>query len=94
MPGTYYNFNQMYLKFKVKNDNTATVDLDRCGAAGFIKRIQISQSGAQLFDLNNWNVLYTALLDTDASPQWKASTGNILQGTRGDSLTGEEIERW
>jgi len=91
MPGTYYNFNQMYLKFKVKNNNTAAVDLDRCGAAAFIKRIQISQSGAQLFDLNNWNVLYTALLDTDASPQWKASTGNILQGTRGDSLTGEEI---
>jgi len=91
MPGTYYNFNQMYLKFKVKNANTDIVNLDRCGAAAFIKRIQISQSGAQLFDLNNWNVLYTALLDTDASPQWKASTGNILQGTRGDSLTGEKI---
>tara|TARA_R110001632_G_scaffold41863_1_gene105629 strand:- start:2070 stop:3452 length:1383 start_codon:yes stop_codon:yes gene_type:complete len=91
MPGTYYNFNQMYLKFKVKNANSAVVNLDRCGAAAFIKRIQISQSGAQLFDLNNWNVLYTALLDTDASPQWKASTGNILQGTRGDSLTGESI---
>ena len=92
MPGTYYNFNQMYLKFKEKNTNTAAIDLDRCGAAAFIEQIQISQSGAQFFDLNNWNFLYTALLDTDASPQWKASTGNILQGTRGDSLTGEEID--
>ena len=53
MPGTYYNFNQIYLKFKVKNANTGAVNLDRCGAAAFIKRIQISQSGAQLFDLNN-----------------------------------------
>ena len=33
MPGTYYNFNQMYLKFKVKNANSAPVNLDRCGAA-------------------------------------------------------------
>ena len=53
MPGAYYYFNQMYLKFKVKNNNTAAIDLDRCGAAAFIKRIQISQSGAQLFDLNH-----------------------------------------
>ena len=68
MPGTYYNFNQMYLKFKVKNANTATVNLDRCGAASFIKRIQISQSGAQLFDLNNWNVLYSRSLIPGEGP--------------------------
>ena len=39
MPGTYYNFNQMYLKFKVKIAITGAVNLDRCGVAAFIKRI-------------------------------------------------------
>lgn len=92
LAGTYYNSNQWYLKLKVKNTDTANdVVLDRAGAASFIKRIQISQSGAQLQDLNNWNVLYTALMDTDASTEWKGSTGAILQGTRGDSLKGESI---
>lgn len=92
LAGTYYNPNQWYMKFKVKNtDTTNGVVLDRAGAASFIKRIQISQSGAQIQDLNNWNVLYTALMDTDASTEWKASTGAVLQGTRGDSLKGESI---
>ena len=40
MPGTYCSFNQMYLKFQVKNNNTAAVDLDRCGAAGFINEFK------------------------------------------------------
>tara|TARA_R110001606_G_scaffold72933_1_gene168090 strand:- start:755 stop:2143 length:1389 start_codon:yes stop_codon:yes gene_type:complete len=92
LAGTYYNSNQWYLKFKVKNTDTANgVVLDRAGAASFIKRIQISQAGAQLQDLNNWNVLYTALLDSDASSEWKGSSGAILQGTRGDCLKGEDL---
>ena len=90
--GQYYNFNQMYLKFKVTNtDDTYGIKLDRCGAAGFIKRIQISTAGSQLFDLNNWNVLYTALQDTDCSVEWKGSSGNILTGTKGNCLRGEAI---
>lgn len=88
--GTYYNFSQMYLKMKVKNNNSLGIKLDRGGAMSFIKRVQISTAGSQLMDLNNWNVLATALLDTDASQDWKGSNGNILLGTRTD-LRGEEI---
>ena len=92
LAGTYYNSSQWYIKFKVKNTDAANgVVLDRAGAASFIKRVQISQAGAQLMDLNNWNVLYTALLDTDASSEWKGSSGAIMQGTRGDCLKGEDL---
>ena len=89
LAGQYYNPNQMYLKFAVTAATEYT--LDRGGATGFIKRIQIQTAGAQLFDLNNWNVLACALLDTDSSSEWKASSGNIMIGTLGDQLQGVKV---
>ena len=91
LAGQFYNYNQMYLKFKVTNSHAHSLTLDRAGAMSFIKRIQISTAGALLQDINNWNVLATALLDTDASPEWKGSNGNILLGTRGAVLAGEKM---
>ena len=90
LQGQYYNFNQMYLKMKVRNNNSEAITLDRGAALSFIKRVQISTAGSQLMDLNNWNLLSTALMDTDASQDWKGSNGNILLGTRTD-LRGERI---
>ena len=91
--GQYFNFNQMYLKFGVKAShatNTAGLVWDRAGAVSAIKRVQISTAGSAICDLNNYNVLYTALLDTDASDEWKTSTGQILTGTTG-GLSGEVV---
>ena len=90
LPGQYYNFNEMYLKVKI-NVAGGSVILDRAGAASAIKRIQISTAGAQLFDLNNYNVLCTAMMDTDSSAEYKASSGNLLMGTLGDQLQGVEL---
>jgi len=89
--GTYTNMSQCYLKFKVTSTSAESL-LDRGGAYSFIKRFQISTAGAQIFDCNNWNVLATALLDSDSTAEYKATTGRILLGTRGDQLSGEEIE--
>ena len=89
LQGQYYNFNQMYLKVKVQS--TSVYKLDRAGALGFIRRLQISTAGAQLCDINNYNVLATAMMDTDASAEYKAGYGNIMLGTLGDSLTGIEL---
>ena len=88
--GTYTNMSQCYLKFKVTNGVSAST-LDRGGAYSFIKRFQISTAGAQIFDCNNWNVLATALLDSDSTAEYKATTGRILLGTRGDKLAGESL---
>jgi len=89
LAGTYCNWNQAYLKFKVST--TAASTLDRCGAAGFISRVQCMTAGAQIFDLPNWNVLMTILMDGDSSPAYKAGVGNVLMGTYGGSQTGESI---
>ena len=87
--GTYYNMNQMYLKIKVKNDVAFT--WDRAGALGLIKRLQISTAGAQICDINNYNVLATALMDTDSSLEYKGGYGALLLGTSGDSLSGKVV---
>jgi hypothetical protein len=89
LAGQYYNMNQMYLKVKVSP--SVECDLDRCGALGFIKRLQISTAGAQICDINNYNVLAAAMLDTDASCEYKAGYGNVMLGTLGDALRGETI---
>ena len=84
----------MYLKFGVKvigTSNTSGLVWDRAGAVSAIKRVQLSTAGSSLCDLNNYNVLYTALLDTDASDEWKTSSGQILTGTTG-GLTGEALK--
>ncbi len=90
LAGTYCNWNQCYLKFKV-DTLTEDLTLDRCGAYGFIERVQCQTAGAQIFDLPNWNVLMTILMDGDSSQSYKAGVGNILVGTRGDQQAGETI---
>jgi len=90
-PGQYIDFSSLYVKIKMANDATAALSLDRCGAMGLIKRLQISTAGAQIADINNWNVLATAMLDTDASSEWKAGYGAAMLGTEGDALRGVTV---
>ena len=86
---TYFNSNQCYLKFKFTNssvDNAAAAvacDFDRAGAYGLIRRMQVSTAGAMISDLDRFNVLANAMIDTDASQEWKESVGHTLVGTTG-----------
>ena len=87
--GTYWNSNQCYLKFKFTNtsvNNAAGAvrcDFDRAGAYGLIRRMQVSTAGAMVSDLDRFNVLANAMIDTDASQEWKESVGHTLVGTTG-----------
>ena len=87
LAGSYFNSNQCYLKFKLTNSGGA-VDLDRCGALSVFRRMQISTSGAQIADIDRYNTLSCAMLDADASQEWKTSVGAKLMGTTGN-LRGE-----
>ena len=89
LQGQYYDFSQMYLKLKVTS-NAAAI-LDRNGAYNFIQRVQVSQAGAQICDINNYNVLVCAMLDHQSSQGWKASAGAQLIGCQGDSLRGQAL---
>ena len=102
--GTYWNSNQCYLKFKMTSlcrnaGNTAAVkcDLDRSGAYGFIRRMEVTTAGAKICDLDRFNVLACAMIDTDASQEWKTSTGSAIAGTeglmRGAAIDPGDLER-
>ena len=86
LAGQFYDFSSMYLKMKVTA--AAACTLDRNGAYNFIQRLQISQAGSQICDINNYNTLVCAFLDHQASHGWKGSSGANLLGLRGDSLSG------
>jgi hypothetical protein len=96
LAGTYVDMSQCYLKFKVNNDATVAFTLDRAGAYGFIRRLQISTAGAQISDLDRYNVLAAAMIDQDTSLEWRGSHGKTLIGTetslRGE-LVGQDVSR-
>ena len=89
LAGTYVDFTQSYLKFSVTSDQAYL--LDKCGAYGFIQRLQCITSGQQLYDLNNYNVLMSALMDTDSTPAYKSNIGNVLVGTVANVPRGEAV---
>jgi hypothetical protein len=90
LAGTYIDMSQCYLKFKVVNSAAQDFNLDRAGAYGFIRRLQISQAGAQISDLDRFNVLACAMIDADSSFEWRGSSGKTLVGTE-TSLRGERV---
>ncbi len=101
LSGTFMDMSQTYIRFKVTYTNTSTglgagavakLGLDKCGAYGFFQRVAAITSGQQIFDLNDYNVLVAALMDTDASNDWKANTGNVLVGTTASTCHGEVFE--
>ena len=89
LAGSYFNSNQCYIKYKLTNTG-GNVDLDRAGCLGLWRRCQISTSGAQIADIDRYNILATAMLDADASQEWKTSVGAKLMGTTGN-LRGEYV---
>jgi hypothetical protein len=89
LAGTYVDFSQCYLKFKAVC-GTAAFNLDRAGAYGFIRRLQIQTAGAQISDLDRYNVLACAMIDQDTSLEWRGSHGKTLIGTE-TSLRGEHV---
>lgn len=101
LSGTFMDMTQTYIRMKVTYTNTSTgagagavakVALDKPGAYGFFQRVACITSGQQIYDLNNYNVLAGALMDTDASNDWKANAGNVLVGTTAATCHGEVVQ--
>ena len=90
LAGTYVDFSQCYLKFKAVNSAAAAYNLDRAGAYGFIRRLQIQTAGAQISDLDRYGALACAMIDQDTSLEWRGSHGKTLIGTE-TSLRGEHV---
>jgi len=91
LSGTYVNWNQCYLKYKVTVNGGGGHRLDRGGSNSFLNRVLCQTAGAQIFDCPNHNLLMTILMDSDSSPAYKAGVGNVLMGTLGGVQSGEPL---
>lgn len=89
LAGTFVDFTQSYLKFKLTPDQP--VYLDKAGAFGVIQKFDCVTSGQQIYSLNNYNVLMAALMDIDSSDTYKSNVGKILCGTQGAGSLGEFV---
>jgi hypothetical protein len=90
LAGTYVDFSQCYLKFKVVNSAAAAFNLDRAAAYGFIRRLQIQTAGTQISDCDRFGALAAAMIDQDTSLEWRGSHGKTLIGTE-TTLRGEHV---
>ena len=61
LSGTYVNWNQCYLKYKVTVNGGGGHRLDRGGSNSFLNRVLCQTAGAQIFDCPNHNLLMTIL---------------------------------
>jgi len=93
LSGTFMDMTQTYIRMKVVYSNSggtdAKVALDKAGAYSMWQRVAALTSGQQIYDLNNFNVLASAFMDSDASNDWKANAGNVLCGTTAACPHGE-----
>lgn len=90
LAGSYMDFSQLYLKFKLTPQ--AVANFDKGGAYGLINRIELFSSGSQIATINNYNVLATTLLETDASIGYRAGCGRVLAGLNGNGTLGEYLD--
>lgn len=91
LAGSYMDFSQMYLKFKLTPTGAAG-NLDKAGAYGVISRMECFSSGSQISTLNNYNVLAATLMDTDATIGYKGGAGKVLAGLNGNGSLGEYVD--
>lgn len=95
LSGTFMDMTQTYIRFKVTyaaGAGPTKIALDKAAGYSLFQRISCITSGQQIFDLNNYNVLVSAFMDTDASNDWKGNAGNVLCGTTAACPHGETFQ--
>lgn len=90
LAGSYMDFSQLYLKCKLVPTGAAG-NLDKGGIYSVINRMEMFNSGAQICTINNYNVLASTLLDTDATIGYKGGCGKVLAGLQANGSIGEYL---
>lgn len=96
MPASYYDFSQSYLLMTI--DNTATAGNDatldgRSGAYCLIDRLQVITGGQTISDIQQFNVLASAMIAQNTGATWGSNVGANMIGSSiiGDPFAGATI---
>jgi len=82
---TYYDFGQSYFKMTITNNGAATPADDCCfdgnsGAYSMINRMQCITGGQTISDIQQFNVLASALMTQNVNANWQSNVGQNLIG--------------
>lgn len=88
LSASYLDMANTYLRFSVTM-NGATSYLDKGGITSIFNKVEMFSAGSQICTLNNFNLLASAMLDTDASLGYRTNIGKVLMGTAGVGPLGE-----
>ena len=76
---TYLDVNQSFIKFTVQNlDTSANYIYTDNNASCFINRVDIFHSGAMLETIQNYNLVYTYLMDFQLNPAQRVGFANMF----------------
>lgn len=88
LSASYLDMANTYLRFTL-NINGATSYLDKGGVTSIFNKVEVFSSGSQICTINNYNLLASAMIDTDASLGYRTNIGKVLMGTSGVGPLGE-----
>ena len=80
MSNSYYDFGQSYMKFTIESDTACTLD-GNSGAYSLINRLQCITGGQTISDIQEFNVLASALMTQNVSKEWTQNIGCNMVGT-------------
>ena len=81
---TYYDFSQSYFKMKITNNGAGATD-DACfdgnsGAYSMINRLQCITGGQTISDIQQFNILASALMTQNVNSNWQENVGINMIG--------------
>lgn len=81
VPNTFFDTHSSYISLVVTNNGANNVSFNGAGFPASIRRIVIELGGQTLYSLDHYGELYAAMMDLDASKQFKANAGSVLFGS-------------
>lgn len=88
VPNTFFDTHSSYVSMLVSNTDGHYVKFSGNGFPAAIRRLTIELGGQTIMSLDHYGELYSAMMDLDASSEFKINAGSVLFGSN-NNLTGE-----
>lgn len=88
---TYADFTSTYLRLNITNNDATPITMEGAGFGAMVKKFEVLIGGSTVCSIDNYNVLFSMLLDMDTSAAFKNNAGKRLFMTSENGFGGEAI---
>ena len=85
-PRSYANLEECYFKFKVTNNDAATVEFDSGSAYSLFAGVDVLTAGSTLSSIKQYGLLMSLLMDSNTSVEHLSNVGHNLYGAAADGV--------